>query len=297
MPYLRLISWLISCSLLLFASCEKEEPDFLSPVLDTLELGTGPDPVFHTGQEILFECELSDNDGLDYVTINIDKTSGNSLKNLSGEKIAWSFKKIIDSVHGQKRVKIKNPGIFVPLNAEDGLYTFTISVFDLHQNQTDYSTDFSIHAPSDTVPPVLSIKSRPSNNTSFSQGDTIRVTGCFTDNYRLGEILIAIVSEYLFIPDTSLNTENVSAVLFYDNSFMSQYYPEATESPNEIYENIPVQFDFDAFIIAGAPADNMGGYMEGNEINWTRGDYYLVLKIADAYGNITYSPHYPFTYQ
>jgi len=127
--------------------------------------------------------------------------------------------------------------------------------------------------PTDTVAPVITVSSAPSNGQIFNNGETITISGTVTDDTRLGGIYIGLVRVDQNLADADVNADN-TITLLHNHHFAD-----------------PTSYNFTGSIVVGAANDND---ITPDPITWISGDYYLLIKCPDAFGgNVTFSSHYP----
>lgn len=252
---------LLILSALAFASCETEE-NTAKPVIDLTEVGLQNSKTATIGSDLHLAAEILAEGRIHTLTVELhaEDNSDHSLDTIYTEFAGLkntSFHKHID----------------IPTDFTPGDYHLHLIVTDQQGQQSVAESELSLQLPSDAVAPIVQITSHPIENQSYGMGQHIQLSGIVTDNLSLGGLYIGLVKADQGLDDASVNASN-TITLLHTHSFSST-----------------TSHTFNASIEVGTTTDND---MTSKAIEWTSGNYYIVVKCKDTYGaNWTYSAHYP----
>ncbi len=265
---IKIISlFIIALGTILFSSCEKEE--VIKPEITGLELGISNSHVAYAGADLHIEAEIEAINNIDVVTVEIHQEEGSSNE----------IKVIYDEFAGLKNTTF-HKHVDIPAETPSGTYHVHLTVTDQEGYQTTVEEEIEIEELADEEAPEISISLAPENGASYSNGETITVSGTVTDNISLAGLLVALVYETDNIADADVMGDNTSViVMLHTHDF---------DDPDET--------EFTASIVAGAENDNnmTPAAIEGDNA-WKSGNYYILVKSKDAKANWAYSAHYPIT--
>ncbi len=251
-----------------FTACEKDEEtkSAANPVISEFELGLNNTNTAYRGTDLHIEATIVAEGKIEKVIVDIHPEGD----------ATWSFTKTYtDGFQGLKNT-LFHKHIDIPAEADTGDYHFHFSVVDQAGNSTEIERDLEIKEPTDDEAPVITIDSSPTEDQSFSTGDTIRISGTVTDNLELGGMYIGLVkvSQGLTNPDVKANN---TITILHTHDF---------DSDNS--------HDFSPEIIVGATEDNnITPKVITGEWAWETTDYYILVKSKDASGNWAFSARYP----
>lgn len=257
----------IATSMLLFNSCENDDEDVSKPVISDLELGIGNSHVAYAGADLHIEAQIDAVNKIDVVAVDIHQEEGSS------DKIEATY----DEYAGLKNTTF-HKHVDIPVETPTGTYHVHITVTDQEGYQTTVEEEIEIEELEDEESPEISISSAPENGASYSNGETISISGTVTDNISLAGMLVALVYESDNIADADVTGGNTSViVMLHTHDF---------DDPDE--------HEFTASIVVGAENDNnmTPEPIEGDNA-WKSGNYYILVKSKDAKGNWATSSHYP----
>ncbi|MBN2820489.1 MAG: DUF4625 domain-containing protein [Bacteroidales bacterium] len=253
---------------LLFTSCEKDDETVPKPVIDLLELGLANSKIAYIGADLHIEAEIVAEGKIDKITVEIHQEEGGS------DEIKAEY----DEFGGLKNTTF-HKHVDIPATTVAGTYHCHITVTDMDGNSTTLEEEISIEAMVDDEAPIITISSAPENGKTFSNDETISISGSITDNISLAGMVVALVYETDNIADADVsgaaNTKVI--VMLHTHDF---------EDPDET--------DFSATIQVGAVNDNnmTPAAIQGDNA-WKSGNYYILVKSKDAMGNWAISDHYP----
>jgi hypothetical protein len=253
---------------LFFTSCKKDDDSVAKPVISELELGLDNSKIGIIGSDLHVEAEVTAEAKISKIEVLIHQEDNSD---------AWTSDSVYTEFEGLKNTTF-HKHIDIPLTVAAGTYCFHFIVTDKDGQQSSIEIeDLTIQAPSDAVAPTITITSTPTNNQSFSSGQTISITGSVSDDIALGGIYIGLVRVDQGLTDANVNDGNTITLLH-----------------NHDFSN-PTSYSFSASIVVGAAKDNnMTPKNITGDIAWRSGDYYIVVKSKDAFGgNWSFSSHYP----
>ena len=248
---------------LFFTSCNKDDDTVPKPVISEMELGTSNSHIGIIGSDLHVEAEVTAEAKISKIEVLIHQEDNND---------AWTFDSVYTEFEGLKNTTF-HKHIDIPLTVDTGTYCFHFIVTDQNGQQSSIEIeDLTIQAPSDAVAPTITITSTPTDNQSFSTGQTISIIGSVSDDIALGGIYIGLVRVDQALTDAQVNDGN-TITLLHNHDF-----------PN------PTSYSFSASINVGAAMDNN---ITPKPTTWNIGDYYIVVKCKDSFGgNWTFSSHY-----
>lgn len=263
---LPLLFILASASLL--TSCE-DDVSIAKPVIDLLELGLNDSHMAYIGGDLHIEAEIVAEGKISTIEVEIHQEEGSS------DEIEVEY----DEFEGLKNTTF-HKHVDIPKTTVAGTYHCHITVTDMEGNQTTVEDEISIEASEDTTAPVFSIASVPQEGASFSDGETLAISGNVNDDNSLAGMVIALVYTSDNIADTEVLGDNSQViVMLHTHSFDSS-----------------MSHEFSASITIGAENDNnMTPAPITGDNAWKSGSYYILAKAKDAQGNWAYSSHYPIT--
>ena len=258
---------LIVSGMILFNSCNKDDEDIVKPVISDLELGIGNSHVGYQGADLHIEAEIEAVNNIDVISVEIHQEEGSS------DEIEATY----DEYAGLKNTTF-HKHVDIPAETPTGTYHVHITVTDQEGYQTMVEEEIEIEELTDEEAPEINISSAPENGASYSDGETITISGTVTDNISLAGLLVTLVYEPDNIADADVSGANTSViVMLHTHDF---------EDPDE--------YEFTASIAVGAVNDNnmTPAPIEGDNA-WRSGNYYILVKSKDAKVNWAYSNHYP----
>jgi len=253
---------------LFFTSCEKDDETVPKPVIDLLELGLANSKTAYVGADLHIEAEIVAEGKINKITVEIHQEEGSS------DEIKVEY----DEFAGLKNTTF-HKHVDIPATTVAGTYHCHVIVSDMDGNSTTVEEEISIEAMVDDEAPILTFSSVPENGKTFSNDETISISGSITDNISLAGLVVALVYETDNIADADVsgaaNTKVI--VMLHTHEF---------EDPDET--------DFSASIKVGAANDNnMDPAAIQGDNAWKSGNYYILVKSKDAIGNWAISKHYP----
>lgn len=258
------------------SSCEKDNGDTTKPLIEV----SGPvtNDVFYIGNEIHFEVDFSDNEELKSYKIDIhDNFNGHTHKNTKDDGTPWHFQKSWDFEPGQKNAHIHHHEIVIPTEIDGektatGNYHFMIYCTDAEGNESWTPIAIEIQKPTDSEAPVISNIVVPEAGKSFSANEKISVSGTITDNEHLEDVFVAIMPEGS--TNEQVNPSDCFAVMLHEHDVVHG----------------KSNYAFTATITVGQEQDNNN---PSKNIEWTAGNYYIIIKSPDESGNVCFSKQYP----
>jgi len=264
---------------MLIVSCEKEA-DTIAPVIEV----SGPEAneILYVGSTIHFEADFSDDVALKSYKIDIHSNfDGHTHKSESTDSSEWHFQQSWSFDEGAKNAHIHHHEIEVPeeidgLPIEPGDYHFMIYCTDAAGNESWTAIAVEIQYPTDSIAPAITNISAPAQGSAFSTNDVISITGEISDDNELHGIFVAIMKEGS--TTEQVNETDAFAVMLHEH--------DAVEGLTE--------YSFSASITVGQVQDNNN---PSNEVTWTPGNYFIIVKTVDASGNVAFSAEYPIVIQ
>jgi hypothetical protein len=247
------------------SSCKKDpEPDVNKPSVELWSPGNNN--ILYCGGDLEFHCTFKDDNQL--YSYKIDITA------LASSPNAWinHFIKMIDGTEQEV-----SDTIYIPKTIEPGNYTFAVTCNDTSYNEKSVSVTVQIIQ--DLIAPTITLTQAPSGGQSFITNDTIRIAGTVTENYKLTNVFVAIMNPADNIADTMATTYNSYATFLNNSSF----------------SNV-TNYSFNKYLVVGNPNDNDGANNPDN-ITWTPGSYYILVRATDRVGNRTILPRIDITIQ
>ncbi len=264
----KIISAIVLTSTLLFTSCNDDDENSV-PEIGDIELGTSDSHIGVIGDDLHVETEVIAEGTIDYIEVEIHQEDSDD---------TWEFDSTYTEFNGLKNTTF-HKHIDISTEATAGVYHFHFTVTDLEGQQTTVEDTLTIQEPTDSVAPSVTVSSAPTENATFSSGDTISISGLVEDETSLGGIYIGLVREDQSLADSSVNATNTITILH-----------------NHDFDD-PEAYSFSANIVVGADYDNNITPKEISDdvdYSWQSANYYIVVKCKDSYGgNWTYSDHYP----
>jgi hypothetical protein len=159
------------------------------------------------------------------------------------------------------------------VNAVLGDYHFHIYVTDLEGNQTVKEADIAVAAPiADGKLPTVTVTSAPTTAQVFASGSTISIAGKISDEIGIKGVYIGLVKEEQNLSNAEVKSSNTITIL-HTHDFSD-----------------PKNVSFSASIQVGAASDND---ITPKAINWTSGNYFLLVKSPAINGEVGFSARYP----
>lgn len=257
---------------LLVTSCEKDEVS--APVISGIELGASNSHKAYLGGDLHLEANILAEGKISSIRVLIHE-EGEHEKSTStiAHTEEWEF----DSTYTATYANVKNTTfhehIKIPSNAEAGDYHFHLYVTDLEGNQTLAEEELEIAAPvADGSKPTVTVTTAPAANASFAKDATISISGTITDIQGLAGVYIGLVKESQQLTDANVGSSNTITMLH-----------------NHDFED-PKNYTFSASIKVGAAKDND---LTPKTIDWTSGNYYILVKSPGVDGEVGFSARYP----
>lgn len=271
----KLFSLLTALSLaFLLVSCNKED-EIKAPSFITFELGYNNSGSAVIGDELHIDSEIIAEGKISTIRVTIHHEGDHEKSILVDTE--WEF----DSTYTTGYAGVKNidfhEHIDIPLTAEAGEYHFHLIVTDMEGNRSEKEAELLLIIPTDNTAPQVSITAAPADMQVFTNGEDISISGSVTDETSLGGLYIGLVKASQGLQDSDINATN-TITLLHTHSFDSDK-----------------QHNFTASIKVGATMDNNITPKEiTGEIAWTSGEYFLIVKVKDAFGgNWGFSQRYP----
>jgi hypothetical protein len=257
---------------ILVTSCEKDEVS--APVISDIELGASNSHTGYIGGDLHIEANILAEGKIANIRVLIH-VEGEEEKSASiiAHTEEWEF----DSTYTASYANVKNTTfhehIDIPGNAVAGAYHFHLYVTDLEGNQTLVEEELAIAAPvADGSKPTVTVTTAPAANAAFGKDATISISGKITDTQGLAGVYIALVKESQQLADASVGSSNTITMLH-----------------NHDFEN-PKDYSFSASIKVGVAKDND---ITPKAIDWTSGNYYILVKSPGVDGEVGFSARYP----
>lgn len=256
---------ILALSITLF-SCSKDDDDSTAPIVSGMEIGLNNSKELHQGGELHIEFEVSDNEGLDYYTVEIHP----EMKSTTAE---WEYENTWYFDGQPKNDMVHHHEINIAEDADLGPYHFHMKVADINGNVTTIEEEVEMHEAVEGDGPEIHVESHPADDEAFTTGQTISIAGhAHSESHHIAGMFIGIVKESDGLADEDVNASN-AIVLFHEHDF-------------EMYE-----VDFDASITVGAAEDN--NHPTPNPIpSWALGEAYILVKAVDEEGHVSFSQHY-----
>lgn len=257
----------------LLVSCNKEE-EINAPVFNTFELGYNNSGSAVIGDDLHIDSEIIAEGKISTIRVTIHH-EGDHEKSVLVET-EWEF----DSTYTTGYAGVKNidfhEHIDIPLTAEAGEYHFHMIVTDMEGNRSEKEADLLLIVPTDNVAPQVSINAAPAEVQVFVNGENISISGSVTDETALGGMYIGLVKVSQGLQNSEVNATN-TITLLHTHDFTTNTH-----------------HNFSASIKVGAAMDNNITPKEiTGEIAWANGEYFLIVKVKDAFGgNWGYSQRY-----
>jgi hypothetical protein len=254
-------------------SCDKDD-DATAPVISELEIGLGNSMTGYLGADLHVEANIVAPGKIANIRIVIHP-DGDEHK--SALDVARSEEWEVDTIYTGVYANVKNTTfhehVDVPVDAIAGDYHFHIYVTDIEGNQTIEEAEISIAAPvADGSLPTVTVTSAPTQNQQFVSGTTISIFGTITDAKGIAGVYIGLVKEGQNLTDAQVNSSNTITIL-HTHDFID-----------------PKSVSFSASIKVGATTDND---ITPKTIDWTSGNYYIVVKTPAIDGEVGFSARYP----
>lgn len=250
-----------AASMVIFSSCKEDEAVEV-PQVTLEEVGTSNSKIGIIGSDLHLEAEIVAEGKINTIKVEFHPEGAST----------WEFDTTYTEFSGLKNTTF-HKHIDIPLTVDAGNYHVHLIVTDMLGNETTAESELEIQAPSDSNAPVITITSAPTNNQSFTNGQTISISGIVSDDIALGGMYIGLVRVDQELSDAGVNDGNTITIL-HNHDF-----------PN------PTSHSFSASIVVGTAMDNN---ITPKTSLWTSGDYYIVVKCKDSFGgNWTFSSHFP----
>jgi hypothetical protein len=258
----------------MFIACEKDDDESndaaAAPVFSSFELGYEDSHTAYQGSDLHLDAAIVAEGKIATIHLGIHPEG----EHKSGGE--WEF----DSTYTAKYAGAINVDfhehVDIPADADTGHYHFHLMVTDEAGQRSEKEAELHITLPTDETAPQVSISSAPTSGQSFSNGDTIRISGQVTDDYGIGGLYVGLVGQGQGLSDADVTHVNTISLL-HTHSFTN-----------------PKAVDFEAFIVVGSARDN--DHPETKEVDWQSGNYYLLVKSPGKYGGgAGFSEQYPIT--
>ncbi len=277
MKQIKFISFVLVLALT-FQACSKEEEESLNPpTISTFEFGYDDSGEAYLGADLHIEAEIVAEAKIDRIQVTIHP-EGEHDKSVADEH-EWEVDTTYTQFNGLKNTTF-HEHIEVPMEADTGHYHFHFIVIDMDGNTKEVERELHVEAPNDSIAPVLTISTAPSNGQMFQNGETISIGGTVTDDQALGGLYVGLVRVNQNLENTDINAMNTITLL----------HTHEFESTTE--------HSFTAQIQVGASSDNnsdpsdLTGDLDGGAA-WQNGEYYLLVKSPDAFGGgVAFSEKY-----
>ena len=263
-------------AVVLFTACKDDE--IAMPQVTITELGMGDihgnDHTAIVGSDLHIEAEIVAEGTIDWVQV-IVHPEGDHHKSAIDED-EWELDTTYTKFSGLKNTTF-HEHVEIDIHAEAGEYHFDMIVTDMEGNQSSAEAELEIIEPDDAVAPEITVSSAPTNNQTFTNGETISISGSVSDETALGGMYIGLVREDQNLTDAEVNAANTITIL-HTHDFDSH-----------------TSHNFSSEITVGAAKDNdMTPKDISGDIAWQSANYYIVIKCKDAFGgNWTISERFP----
>ncbi len=262
-------------------SCEKEDADTQKPVI-TLS-APAEDEVLYIGADVHFEIDFQDDVELKSYKVDIHSNfDGHTHKSTAtGDSVAFSYQKSWNFDAGQKNAHVHHHEIVIPEEIDgheisQGDYHFMIYCTDAAGNESWLAVPIEIKKSADTQAPTLTNMVVPSANQTFSNGQTISISGTITDNQHLEGLFVAIMPQGA--TNEQVTASGCFAVMLHEHDALHELQT----------------YNFAASIQVGQAQDNNN---PSKAITWTAGNYFVIVKSLDESGNTVFSAQYPIVIQ
>lgn len=280
MKVIRYIS-LLAVASIVFISCKKDDnkDDFAKPAVNSIELGYGNNKIAYIGSDLHIEAIVEAEAKIHTITVSIHpegEHQGDKIQNILNMLDEWEFDTVFNEFQGLKNTTF-HKHIDIPITADTGIYHFHLTVSDLDGQQYAFEDDLHITVPQDSLAPVIVVNTAPTTNETFTNGQTISISGSISDDNAIGGLYIGLVRVSQNLSDTEVNATN-TITLLHTHDFSN-----------------PENYEFTASINVGAIQDNNIPPKDiTGEIEWQSSEYYILVKSTDAFGgNWGFSIHYP----
>ena len=263
---------LFSTLTIIFTSCDN---DVAMPTINDVEIGTNNSHTGYVGADLHVEATILAEGKIANIRVLIhQETEEKSKSALALEHTeVWEYDSTYTGVYDNVKKTTFHEHIDVPTNVVTGTYHFHLYVTDLEGNQTMIEEELEITAPiADGSVPTITVTSAPSQNQEFTSGATISISGTITDTQGLAGVYIGLVKESLQLENSQVSSSNTITILH-----------------NHDFED-PKNYSFSASINVGAATDND---IPPKTIEWTSGNYYILVKSPGIDGEVGFSAKYP----
>ena len=262
---------------LLLSSCLKDEETTAKPQINLTELGYDNSGIAYAGSELHIEAEIIAEGRIDIVAIEIHPENEHQKQSsYLMQQHEWEMDTIYKAFSGLKNATF-HKHITIPMDADTGDYHFHFLVSDQKGQQSVAARELSIKLPVDDILPVIQINNSPAADQVFNQGETISISGMVSDDQALGGMYVGLVRTDQNLSDDAIDATN-TITLLHSHNFEGQ-----------------TTYNFTASITVGAEYDNNTDPKPiTGDLAWQTADYYLLVKVTDAYGsNRACSGHFP----
>jgi len=259
-----------------FTACD-DDNEIAIPEVTIMELGVGAshgnDHTAIVGSDLHIEAEIVAEGTIDLVQVLIHPEGEHKS---AMDEDEWELDTTYTKFSGLKNTTF-HEHVEIDISAEPGEYHFDMIVTDMEGNQSSAEAELEIIEPDDAVAPEITVSSVPTNNQTFSNGETISISGSVSDETALGGMYIGLVREDQNLTDAEVNATNTITILHthdFDSYTSHNFSPEIT---------------------VGAAKDNdMNPKDISGDIAWQSANYYILVKCKDAFGgNWTISERFP----
>jgi hypothetical protein len=266
--YIIVFAILIS-AIIVFSSCDKEEHS-AKPEISLNELGYDNSRIGYVNSDLHIEAEIVAAGNIDKIQVTIHPESEHEEKNTKHEA-EWEYDSIYTEFSGLKNTTF-HKHVDIPAEADTGAYHVHIIVTDMEGQQTSVEAELNIIFPTDLTNPVITISSAPTSGQTFTNGESISISGIITDNMALGGLYVALVRGDQGLEDSGITDQN-TITLLHTHDF------EGASS-----------FNFTASINAGAATDNnITPKSISGDLAWQNTNYYIVVKTVDPLAEIKFT--------
>ena len=263
-------------------SCDKND-EIPAPEIGDFELGLGNSHTAYAGGDVHIEAEVVAEGKISTIAVEIHEAGeGEDHDHDHEHDHGFEFDSTYTEFANLYNTTF-HKHVDIPVTAEVGTYHFHFIVTDLQGKQTEVEVeDFEVLQIVDETAPAISVTSSPTDGQTFSNGQTITITGSVSDNVSLAGMFIGLVRAEDNIADADVGGANAKVIpMLHTHDF-----PNVDE------------YDFNASIDVGAANDNnmTPAPIEG-ENAWKSTDYYILIRVKDQSNNWTFSAHYPIKIQ
>lgn len=255
-------------------SCDKDD-DVTSPVISNLEVGLANSHTAYLGADLHIEAQILAPGKIANIRIVIHPEGDDDHKSALGIEHSeeWEVDTTFTGVYANVKNTEFHEHIDIPGNVVAGDYHFHMYVTDLEGNQTFKEADITISAPiADGSLPTVTVTLAPTQNQEFATGASISIAGTIADVQGVAGVYIGLVKEEQNLSNAEVKSSN-TITLLHTHDFSD-----------------PKNVSFSASIKVGAATDND---ITPKAINWTSGNYFIVVKTPAIDGEVGFSARFP----